>query len=675
MSTDWQAVIAALAEAAPLPYLDPRLTASLDVNGIRVADSGPELAAGVPTVLAGARVTWGRSTVVDQPDAATAAFTLAALTGDSGFLTEGLLDIGSTVQLFGAGSLTAGLDVNTIADPGFEALPVGPLPPSRGVSADTVDFARQVTVTAAPAATGTRALQLTVAARPAAPPAVSVMLPPAPFSPDRTAWDHLPALHYPDELFVSASVRAPAGRPFTVRACAFRTPDGREAAPWANSTQIEAVGTGDWQTFTAVPSAAQAQYAGWWAGVRVSWTAQSWAETPGSWADQSGSWADVGSMFVDDVAVQYTATTDPRDVLIFTGRVTDIDAHAETLAGGPALMVDVIAADPAAELGNVMVGDQPWLTETLGARAARIMTLTGTGIGVQVDQPAAGRRVTWRDVDRQAASGLIRELATSAGAVAWMATHATAAGPYWFLEDPSTRRAGLYSMEMGDDDLVVIVAASAAGPFVELESSRILADPIRWKKSVSDVTTAVDLSWLEQGVDGDGKPVTTERHSMLSADPATNEKYGYRRYGTSTQLALQADADQVALIVYARLAEPVWRVGSLSWDTRVGPTWGNDQTTLALDLLDGQRRLGHPLMVTGLPDWTPDQSDRVPVYVEGGTYTFTGRAWTLDFNVSSAAGQGRSGGWNTLDPAWAWNQLDPAIRWIDMVGVSGPVAP
>jgi hypothetical protein len=335
------------------------------------------------------------------------------------------------------------------------------------------------------------------------------------------------------------------------------------------------------------------------------------------------------------------------------------------------LTVDVTAADPIAELGNLMVGDQPWTVETLGARAARIMALTGTGIPVQVDAPAAGRQVTYRDVDRQAAAGLIQELAASAGAVAWMATHATAAGPYWLIEDPSSRRAGLYMLEMVDG-IVQIVAASAAGPFVDLSAARVLLDPARFRKSVADVTTVVDLTWLTQGVDDKGKPTTTETHSTVTADPAALALYGYRRYGLSTQLSQQVDGDAVAQLLYARLAVPNWRIGGLSWDTRVGPNWTDAETTLALDLLDGQRRLGHPLMIVDVPTWTPNGADRIPVYVEGGTYTFDNAVWRMDFNVSGAAGVGTSAAWADLDPTWAWNEFDPTIAWADLVGVAGP---
>lgn len=672
-------------DAPPTPYVDPGLTARLEINGTPWADTGSDLAAGDPTVLAGARVIWGRSTVVDQPDASTAAFTVAAVSGESGFLKSGLLDIGSRVDLYASGALAAGIGPNQITDPGFEARAVLTLDNGRTPGGDVrynggeQKIPGAIGIVTSPTASGSHAVAIRAPVfgqYPGFAALTSLLFLPAPTSTDRGAWDHIETLPGSgDTMWVSVSLRVPAGCqwwawPYGIENC---QPGARVmAAGRAASGSRTGIGTGDWQTYTALPTIVGASTVGWWPGVLIQWEPQAWQDLPAAqaWDETPGTWDDFGFAYVDDIGIQFAQKAPRRDVLMFTGRVTDIDA--KMVGTPPILQVAVTASDPIAELGNTMVGDQPWAVETLAARASRIMALTGTGIPVQMDSPAATRSATYRDVDRQAAAGLIQELAASAGAVAWMATHATAADPYWFVEDPSTRRAGLYTMQM-IDGFVVIVAASAAGPFTELSACRVLLDPTHWRKSVADVTTVVDLSWLTQGVDDKGKPMTTETHSTVQAAQAELTKYGYRRYGLTTQLAAKTDADQVALLIYARLAQPIWRVGGLTWDTRVGPHWANDETTLALDLLDGQLRLGHPLMVTDLPDWNPDGADHVPVYIEGGTYTFDAGRWRLDFNVSSAAGIGESGPWTSLDPAWTWAQMAPTMAWSDLVGVTGPV--
>jgi hypothetical protein len=94
------------------------------------------------------------------------------------------------------------------------------------------------------------------------------------------------------------------------------------------------------------------------------------------------------------------------------------------------------------------------------------------------------------------------------------------------------------------DGIVTITAGSSAGPFRDLSASRILLDPVRFRKSVADVTTAVDVTYLAQGVDDKGKPTTTETHVTVNGPAADVTRYGFRRYGLGTQLSQLADAEK-----------------------------------------------------------------------------------------------------------------------------------
>src|SRR4029077_9322637 len=69
------------------------------------------------------------------------------------------------------------------------------------------------------------------------------------------------------------------------------------------------------------------------------------------------------------------------------------------------------------------VGDTPWTVEPLATRAQRIVQLSGQPITLTVDPAPGALQVTYRDVDRQAAAGLLQQLATSGGSVLWTATH------------------------------------------------------------------------------------------------------------------------------------------------------------------------------------------------------------------------------------------------------------
>jgi hypothetical protein len=412
------------------------------------------------------------------------------------------------------------------------------------------------------------------------------------------------------------------------------------------------VGTGAWETVTGQLRVAETDYGvditGWWAGISLSWHPLAWTATPGqagmppgqSWTATPGTWADYGHAEVDDVAVQFATQSPTRDALTFTGRITDVTMRMDA---SNLVQADIIAADPLAELANVVIGDDPWPMETLLNRVSRIMGLAAAGVGYQVDPPAASRLVTWRDVDRQPVTGLIQELAASAAATGWMATHSTSGGPYFYLEDPSTSHPAVYVLQLVGG--VVVIGVGTAGGFTELSATRVIRDPVRWAKSVADVTTALDLTWLEQTLDDKGQPAPTERHVTVQGSAADLSRYGYRRVSLSTQLAAQADGEQVAALLYARLAVPGWRLSGLSWDTSVGLDWTDDDTTLVLDLLDGQSRLGHPLLITDLPPWSPVTPAQLPVYVEGGTFSYQGSKssgpgarWVLTMNASSAAG-------------------------------------
>jgi hypothetical protein len=240
-----------------------------------------------------------------------------------------------------------------------------------------------------------------------------------------------------------------------------------------------------------------------------------------------------------------------------------------------------------------------------------------------------------------------------------------------WIEDVSGRGA-LYVLAMNDSTgLVGIVPADQAGTFTELSACRVLRDPVRWVQQVSDVSTVVDLVWREQTLDEQGQQRPTDRHVTVT-DAELRALYGTRRVGLTTQLSREGDAVEVAEQLFARLTVAEWRVSGLAWDTAVGVAFTDDDMTLALDLLDGQRRLGHPLMVVDLPEWSPVTAGRAPVYVEGGTYTFDGGRWVLDFKVSSATNTGAAVAWNELDPSWSWAEFDPSISWSDLNGVSGP---
>ena len=344
---------------------------------------------------------------------------------------------------------------------------------------------------------------------------------------------------------------------------------------------------------------------------------------------------------------------------MFSERVTNLEAAKwDDGTGGP--LLKVTAADFVADLDNRDVGDEPWAVEAMGDRFNRILELAGMPVTADIDPSVYGIPVSWRDVDNQATTGLLQDLATTVDAVMWSAVHQTT-GAYLRVEDPSGR-VSLYRLELVDG-VVTVVQVSEGGTV--LSACDVLRDPIEFVQDVSDITTRAAVSWLEQTVDEQGQPGTTE-HTVTVIDADLEAQYGTRRISVTTELQAQADAVDVANRLMARLTESGWRASGFTVDDD-----DLDQAAVLLALLDGTSRIGLPVRVTDLPPWSP-AGPELPVYLEGGRYQFDDGRWVLDLDVSSARGQGQSVTWAELDPTWTWDQVDPELTWSGVYGVAGP---
>jgi hypothetical protein len=509
------------------------------------------------------------------------------------------------------------------------------------------------------------------AARPA-----SVILAPDAFvahGADPDAWDDIPATSLGQVWGYGARVLAPPGSVVEVRPVVFTAPSADSAV--VLDVPLVPPSDGAWHTVagTFLPN-----LAGAWVGIEVRSfpTGPAWADLPPAltWATVTPPgwrWVDYARVLVDDVLVTAPAAGVTRTALVFSGRITDLSAsYDDELPGGGGVSVEVTAQDFTADLANNRIGDDPWPVQALSTRVARILTLASTGVTALIDPSIAATLLTYRDVDSQPAAGLITEIAASVDAVAWSATHQTT-GPYYWLEDPSQRPALVTLYVNPDTGLVTIGPTPAIDDALLLSACDLLRDPVQWQQDVADTSTRVDVTWLEQGVDDDGKPTATERHVVVINAPL-EAALGQRGVSLSTQLQAQADAATVANRLLARVTATGWRVDGLTWDTSLFPLDPGDITT-ALDLLDGTTRIGRPVIVTDLPTWSPS-GPALPLYIEGGSYTFAEGWWVFDLTTSSGVGgQGTSVTWAQLPTAWRWVDFDPAITWARLRGVAGPV--
>jgi hypothetical protein len=630
------------------------------VDGVRYADGQPTELPTDPVALTGLTVTWGRETTIDQPAPATCSFEVLDRPGGARFPDR--LHVGARVQVRADATIYPDPTVVILPDPGFEAAPVGSTPSLITGNAAAV-------VQTAVKHAGARALRvdpLDPARR------VRVIVPPADLSPghDPAAWDAVPRTLPGQSWRFGAAVRVPTALAAVARAqlhpVAF-------TQPWPGSEQV--------LTDTAVPGAPDS--AGWsahtgllfpppgvWLGLclDVYPTGPSWDEVPPAltW-DQVPpglAWDDLAATYLDDLLLLAPAAGASRAGEVFTGRVTDLDAQYDTGLGGT--LVKVTAQDDTAELANRYVGAAPWAAEQLGARFGRILAAAGQAMAYTVDPGPASRQVTYRDVDNQAATALLQELAQSAGGVLWSATSLTT-GPYLRLEDVDARPPmwQLYQ----DTDLVIRIrpAPVVAAKGITVSACDLLLDPVHWEQDIADVATRVAVGWKDQTPD----PVKPVDATTTAVNTGAETATGQRRVQVSTQLAQLPDADRLAGSLLARLTAGGWRIRGLTY--RVEPTdpLGPAGIATVMTILDGTTRIGLPIMLTDVPAWSPAPTSRdVPLYLEGAKLTNTDGAWLLELLTSSAVAQGAGSiAWDQLPAGWQWDQFDPAISWDDLRGV------
>ncbi len=611
------------------------------VDGVRLPDGCYGVDPGAPTALSPLQVAWGRDTTVDQPPASTCTFDVMDPAGGDTFL--GRFHTGSLIDVTATGMTYPDPTRSTFVDPGFESSAVASTT-NAVAAASTTRFH-----------SGARSLAL----RPTNPVrAWSAQLPPAPYANPGDppgAWEAIPTTSPGQTWSVGAWLWAPVGVEVEVRPVLFTGPTAN--AGTAGSLLGTLVGDGAWHFLGGDVITSTA---GQWVGMQLDTypASRRWLDVPGSWAAQPSGWRwiDEALVYVDDVAVLAPEGGTSHTVLVFEGRVTDLAASWDDEAGCPVL--SVAAADFTADLDNRDVGDEPWAVEAMSARFNRIITLSGQTVTAQIDSTVAGKLVSWRDVDKQPAAGLLRELATTVDAVMWPAVHQST-GAYLRVEDASTR-APLYRFEKTGTYVTIVTAGGLA-----LSACDVLREPVEFIQNVSDIVTRAAVSWLEQGTDDDGNPATTE-HTETVIAPDLEVAWGARRISVTTQLQSQTDAIDVADRLLARLSSANWRAGGFSVDDD-----DIDDANLLLSFLDGTSRIGQPLRVVDLPDWSP-VGDALPVYVEGGALNYEDGRWLVELTVSRAAGLGTSATWAQMPSAWRWVDFDPSISWADARGVAGP---
>lgn len=639
------------------PFIPPTpIRCAVRIQGQTIEDGSTDPDSTAPTVLSGLRITWGRGTTVDQPDAATVSFDVEDRSGNRTFAR--LASLGRIVEVTATGTTYTAETAPTFLDPTFEGAPIGPV----GARA-RADAASSATIEAGPAGHRLRVAQRAGQTGNTG----GVLVPPAPFGDpsDPAAWDAIPV--------------AQAGQPWTITIGAITRPPGARlfayatqlASPWDPSPPRQLVGEippGASYTATYTPTTPGA-----WQGLYVTGNPAGyrWLDVPPAvtWdtLDPALTWQDAGGFTLDDADISHPAGSLDRTVLAFVGRITDAEAAWDEGVG--ACIVSVIAADNSAELANRDVGAEPWPMETLAARAARILAASGaSGVTLFVDDAPGAYLVGRVDVDRQQVYPMLADLATTADAVLWSAGHSTT-GAYLRIEDPHDRPPIAVLI---DDGGVIVIDSTGGSGSTALSACEFDLEPVRYLQTNSDIATRSIVYWDDQT--GDPDPVQRSATTIDAAAEAPDGLWGVRRVTVTSQLTNEADALAVGQAVLRRLGPPSgadpdsasWRLGGLTY--RVEPDADTAAVETALALLDDTTRIGRSVTVTDLPAWSPIPGS-AGGYLEGGIYRFEGGAWALEMLISSSTGLGASVAWADLDPSWQWQQFDPAIAWTDLLGV------
>ena len=597
-------------------------------------------------MLSGLRVEWGRPTTIDQPQPATATFKV--LDPTTGARLAPTLTIGRRVDVRSDATIYPAPSTSTI-----------PAIVNGGVTGGSVTIAGG----------GQSASLLSETGPPTT--AITFTMPPLAYSASPVAWDGVPRTVAGQDWRYQLTVAFPAAflswhnYAATVQAVAFTDPDGSKSSLVGSPVAVPASGAVD-VTFTPPP--------GVWLGLqlRVWPVGPAWDQLDAtSWNGITApgpSWNALETFSVSGLKMLAPAGGAGKAALVFSGRVTDVESAWD---GAEAVEVTVIAQDWTAELANRYVGDQPWLLESLGVRAQRIVTLSQQPIALTVDATPAALQVTWRDVDSQPATDLLQQLARSAGGVLWCATHMVT-GPLLWLEDV-TRRPAALTLALGTDGLVhVVPSAAALANALPLSACDIDASPVRFNLDTSDVASQVAVGWVEQGT-----PPTMVARTETLTDVVLSQTIGLHRISVTTQLALQPDAAALASVLMARFSAMGWRLSGIQWDTADDDAlMSPDEITRAFRLLDGTTRIGLPMTLTDLPDWTDSlisASGQVAVYVEGGNYEYLAGNWLLALRLSAAKGSATgSFPWTASPAAWTWDTYGQEVSWLDLFGVTYP---
>ena len=580
------------------------LTTSIEVAGTRLPTTAADLKSGRATVLDGLTIRWGRSSRLDQPHPSTASMSIAVPQAQVAAVTD--LCAPGTPLVIITEATPGAIDTQTVVS--------SPTPQSL-VSGAVAHL------------------------MPAAPPAEGM---------DPAAWDRLPVATR------GAVFRAALTVDWIPPDSMIRIAPVYASGPWPSTWT-----TGQIAASASTPGPLEVliepedEHLGAWVGLAV-WAnplGPMWTALTMTWKALDQSWERYGRAETSRHTLTRTGAAS-QSATPFEGRITDAILSWDDKIGMPRL--DLTCADASAEHANLRIGSDPWPAETAGERIARAIAASRIPIHTVIDRTPGALTLAPKDIDSQSLSQVLRDVASSTGAILWPAAHRTL-GQYYRFEDLDQRRA-LYKLRQAGDGRAYLEAASSGATVLEAST---LAQAVDITRDTTDLATTVAVTWTDTGADDTGNPTTTQ-HTETAKDQELIDRLGYRSVSITTTLTRAADAQALAERTLARSTPGGWTIPSALLDTRAPDL--SAQT--AILLLDATTRIGHPLIITGAAPWVPG-SGRIAVYLDGGTYTYRDGRWTLDLQLTRAAVPGAALTWSQLPYPLTWTLLD-SLTYFDL---------
>ncbi|WP_022867144.1 hypothetical protein [Schaalia vaccimaxillae] len=590
--------------------ISPTCTVYLD--GKPFADDKTSLENQATTVLGGLTVKWGRSTRLDQPGATTLTATIA-LPPEAPTAEMERIAPGKRIAVTATGQAAPKTSTTELAPTAWDS---------------TLSINRTA-----------RTANLTQGT-------VKILMPPKAFptSSDPAAWNTLPAVVPGQRFTVAIPLTVPPGYNVTVAPAYWSEPLKESYYPDATTSQSLGNRTVFRRSTLELSWVAPPSAHGTRVGLVLTIVGSGLA-----WKDDTNTWTQIPETWTDYQLLKIGATPSIRSDLsgqavatVFDGAITSAVAKWDDNLDRPVL--SITAADVITTLANCIVGSDPWPTETVRERLARIIAASGLSLTVVADPRPAQTIVRAQDADATGLVDLIKDAATSAGAILWPSA-ADGLGEFLHLED-RTKRKALYRLIVPATGPAFIEADPGAGN--QLPAAALPRDGIQVLRDTTDLATQVVVKWESAVPDGDGG-VKWESHEALATDTNRINQYGTRTLSVSTGLTSQAAAQELADYLLAQTAPGGWTIpGIIMSDKRPALP-----AATLMASLDASTRIGLPLTITDCADWIPG-APTLAVYLDGGTITRRLGHWEHELTLTRST---------TATDSITWAKTPTALTW------------